>query len=371
MIKFVDLDRQRKNLKSDINLIIKGVIEEGQFISGKEVSYLERSLEDYTKSPSVTVANGTDALSIALMSLDVKPGDEVILPSFTWVSTAEVVCLLGAVPVFADIDRNFNIDINKLKSKITNKTRVIMPVSMFGRCPDLLKIQELAQKYNLNTIEDAAQSFGAKSNNNFSCTVLDISTTSFFPSKPLGCYGDGGAVFSRNEEFLRKIKTIPKHGQVGRYNYVEVGMNSRLDTMQAAILLEKLKIFEDEITKRNNVAKTYEKHLSRSKSIETPEIPSSADRSVWAQYTVLLDGDLADKRDHIMKNLRNLGIPTALYYPVPLHTSPVYKNFNSEGLNVTSDIAKRVLSLPMHPYLSEEELSFICENLLNVIDEIS
>ena len=146
MIKFVDLDRQRKNLKSDINLIIKGVIEEGQFISGKEVSYLERSLEDYTKSPSVTVANGTDALSIALMSLDVKPGDEVILPSFTWVSTAEVVCLLGAVPVFADIDRNFNIDINKLESKITNKTRVIMPVSMFGRCPDLLKIQELAQK---------------------------------------------------------------------------------------------------------------------------------------------------------------------------------------------------------------------------------
>ncbi len=371
MIKFIDLERQRKNLPIDLNKVIKEIINEGQFISGKEVSSLENLLQEYISSPAVAVANGTDALSIALMALNIKPGDEVIIPSFTWVSTAEVICLLGAKPVFVDIDTNFNIDLNKIEPKISEKTKAIMPVSMFGRCPDLMKIKELAMQYNLFTVEDGAQSFGAKSNNNFSCNVLDISTTSFFPSKPLGCYGDGGAIFSKDEDLLKKIMTIPKHGQIGRYNYVEIGMNSRLDTIQAGILIEKLKIFEDEIIKRNLVAQLYEKHLHKYKLITTPKIPSNENRSVWAQYTIILNNEIANKRDEIMSNLKNLGIPTALYYPVPLHTSKVYKKFNSEDLDTTMDIAKRVLSLPMHPYLTKEEIKFVSDNLISVINEIN
>ena len=247
MIRFIDLIRQREFLNNKIEQSILKVVQNSNFIQGEEVKLIEEELANFTGTKCVSVANGTDALYIALLAHGIKEGDEVLIPSFTWVSTAETICQLKAKPVFVDIDDNFNIDIKKMTEKITENTKAIMPVSMFGRCPDLNKIQTIALEHNLKTIEDAAQSFGAKSLECMSCSVLDISTTSFFPAKPLGCYGDGGAIFSTNEGLFEKCQIISKHGQKSRYEYVDIGVNSRLDTIQASILLEKLKIFEDEI----------------------------------------------------------------------------------------------------------------------------
>jgi UDP-2-acetamido-2-deoxy-ribo-hexuluronate aminotransferase len=371
MIKFLDLKKQRDAFHNNLDEIILKVVENGQFISGPEVKILENTLSSYVGSECIAVANGTDALSIALMSIGTGPGDEVILPSFTWVSTAEVVCQLGAKPVFIDIDENFVIDINKLEEKINTHTKAILPVSMFGRCPNLNTIKELGLKHKIYTIEDAAQSFGAKSDGNMSCSILDIATTSFFPSKPLGCYGDGGAIFSSNEDLLEKLRVIPKHGQSGRYNYIEIGMNSRLDTIQAAILLEKFNIFENEILSRNNIAKIYSSMLQDLAQIVSPQIPSIENRSVWAQYTVLLDDNIAEKRNEIMLHLKNAGIPTALYYPVPLHSCPVYSKYESSNMSITNNLADRVLSLPMHPYLSKNEVEIICDSLKKAIMKYS
>ncbi|MEL0237842.1 MAG: DegT/DnrJ/EryC1/StrS family aminotransferase [Gammaproteobacteria bacterium] len=371
MIKFLDLKRQRDAFHNSLDEIILKIIDDGQFISGPQVKALENTLSKYVGSECITVANGTDALSIALMSIGTGPGDEVILPSFTWVSTAEVVSQLGARPVFIDIDDNFVIDIKKLESKINSNTKAIIPVSMFGRCPNLQLIKEIANRYKIITIEDAAQSFGAKSDGAKSCNVLDISTTSFFPSKPLGCYGDGGAIFSKNEELLEKLRVIPKHGQSGRYNYIEIGMNSRLDTIQAAILLEKFNIFEDEIFLRNNIAKLYSSMLSDLLQITTPHVPSENNRSVWAQYTILLDESIANKRKELMQYLKDKGIPTALYYPVPLHSCPIYANYDSSDMTLTNNLANRVLSLPMHPYLSIDEVEKISGCLKDGISKFS
>ncbi len=370
MIKFVDLLKQQEALESNISEVIDKVLTKSQFILGPEVKTLEDQLSAYTGTKCITVANGTDALYVALLAHEIKENDEVLIPSFTWVSTAETICQLKAKPVFVDIDNNFNIDLEKIKEKITEKTKAIMPVSMFGRCSDLNKIQNLAKEYNLKTIEDAAQSFGAKSSNDMSCSIMDISTTSFFPAKPLGCYGDGGAIFTKDEKLYEKIKTIPRHGQMKRYEYVEIGINSRLDTIQAAVLLEKLKIFETEILLRNKVARRYDERLKENDNITTPNIPSNVNRSVWAQYTILLNREISHKRDTIMQNLKERGVPTALYYPVPLHTAAVYKNYDSVGLDRTIDFANRVLSLPMHPYLTEEETNLVCDSLIQVIEEL-
>jgi len=370
MIKFIDLAKQRDALDCDLNEVIAKVISKDNFIMGEEVSRLEDELTKLTSSNCTCVANGTDALLITLLAMGIKPGDEVIVPSFTWVSSAEVICQVGATPVFIDISDDFNIDINKIKTKITHRTKAIMAVSMFGRCPDLNKIQEIANQHKLFSIEDAAQSFGAKSHGNPSCSILDVSTTSFFPSKPLGCYGDGGAIFSNNEALLKKIKVIPKHGQTSRYNYVEIGLNSRLDTIQAAILSEKLKIFPEEIISRNRVAKLYEIGLNNLPFLSTPSIPTEASRSVWAQYTVLLDHDVAKHRQKIMTMLKDKGIPSALYYPVPLHTSAVYQQYDSVDLDITIDISDRVLSLPMHPYLTDQEVEIVCLELAKIIRTI-
>jgi len=366
-INFNDLKKQYLLLKEDIDSSIFKVLEEGRYIQGPEVKQLEKDLSKYTATNALTVANGTDALFIALKAMGIKKGDEIITPSFTWVSTVETIKMVGATPVFADIDKStFNIDENKLERLITDKTRAILPVSLFGKCPNLNKIISIAKSYNILTLEDAAQSFGAMHDGKLSCSICDISTTSFFPSKPLGCYGDGGAIFTNNEKLFDEISMISKHGQKGRYNYLRVGVNSRLDTIQAAILQQKLKVFEKEIVLRNNVAAKYYQILSNSDRIKCPIVPDEQNRSVWAQYTILLDKTICKKRNLIMDELAKKNIPSALYYPAALHLQKPY--YTKVELPITEDITSRILSIPMHPYLNDEEIKYITGNLLQIIE---
>ena len=366
-INFIDLNRQYQALKTKIDKAIFDTVEASNFIQGPEVKKLEEILTDYTSTKALTVANGTDALFISLRALGVGPGDEVITPSFTWVSTVETIKLTGAKPVYCDIsEETFNIDESLLENLINENTKVIMPVSLFGRCADLYKINQIAKENNLITLEDAAQSFGAKSSNQMSCSIADISTTSFFPAKPLGCYGDGGAIFTNDKDLYEEVSMISKHGQKGRYNYERIGVNSRLDTIQAAILIEKLKIFEEEIKSRNNVAKQYNQILQNSNLLKCPYIPDDNNRSVWAQYTLILDKSIAEKRETIMGNMKEKDIPTALYYPAALHLQKPY--YEDIELSITEDIANRVISLPMHPYLEEEEINYIAESFLEILE---
>ncbi len=361
-MKFIDLNKQYKTIKNEIDLAIQSTLDDGDFIQGNKVKELEALLGSYSQTNCTTCANGTDALYISLRALGVCEGDEIIVPSFTWVSTAGVIKLLNAKPIFAEIsEKDFNIDPNNIIELISNKTKGIIPVSIFGRCANLTEINLIAKKHNLWVIEDAAQSFGAKHNGSFSCSMTDLATTSFFPAKPLGCYGDGGAIFSKDESLLEKTRIISRHGQKKRYEYVDVGMNSRLDTIQASILIEKMKIYENEIALRNDVAHKYNSRLDHLDVIKTPEIPESTNRSVWAQYTILLDNELKHKRDKIMNLLKEDGVPSALYYPAPLHLQPPFRN--GQRLPITEEISKRVLSLPMHPYLEDNEIDFIAQKL--------
>ena len=348
---------------------IKNVLEKQNFIQGDEVKAIESMLSEYTSTKALSVANGTDALFIALKALGVKAGDEVITPAFTWVSTVEVIKLLNAKPVFIDISEDtFNLNESLINELINEKTKVILPVSLFGRCPRLDRIKKISESNNIAMLEDAAQSFGAKSNSNISCSVSDIATTSFFPSKPLGCYGDGGCIFTKNKKLFDEVSMISKHGQRSRYDYQRVGVNSRLDTLQAAILIEKFKVFENEIKLRNEVAKTYNKKLKNIDGLKCPIIPDENNRSVWAQYTVLLSKELSTKRDLIMDKLKSLGIPSALYYPALLHKQEPY--LDDSFLPVSEDVASRVLSLPMYPYLTKDDIEYISENLQIVIESL-
>tara|TARA_B100000963_G_scaffold356638_1_gene377132 strand:- start:24418 stop:25527 length:1110 start_codon:yes stop_codon:yes gene_type:complete len=367
-INFNDLNRQYILLKNKIDTSISDVLSNGRFIQGPQVKELEEKLKDYTSTNTLTVANGTDALFIALRAMGVKEGDEVITPSFTWVSTVETIKLTGATPVFIDINEDtFNLDESLLDELITVKTKVILPVSLFGRCPNLEKIVSIAKEKNIYTLEDAAQSFGAKRSEKLSCSIADISTTSFFPSKPLGCYGDGGAIFTNNASLFDEVSMISKHGQKGRYNYLRVGVNSRLDTIQAAVLLEKMKVFEDEILLRNKVASKYNDILSESSLIKCPSIPNPQNRSVWAQYTILLDKKVSENRSEIMTSLADKKIPSALYYPAALHLQKPY--LDDVKLPITEEITSRILSLPMHPYLADDEIEHVSETLLNILGE--
>lgn len=368
-MNFIDLKKQYEILKKEIDLSIHNVLNEGNYIQGKQVKELENLLANYVGADCVTCANGTDALLVALRALGVTSGDEVIVPSFTWVSTAEVVKLVNATPIYADIDEDtFNISLEDIKAKITNKTKAIIPVSMFGRACDIKKITDLANENGIKVIEDSAQAFGSKNDGSLSCSVAHISTTSFFPAKPLGCYGDGGAIFCTDPKLFKTAAAITKHGQQGRYNYVEIGLNSRLDTIQAAVLIEKMKIYEDEIVKRNEVAKKYNESLCKISEIRLPEITNINNRSVWAQYTVLLDKEIAQHREKIMSLLKEYEVPTALYYPAPIHLQKPY--LSDTKLEVTEDVASRVLSLPMHPYLETESIEKISNALNNVIRSI-
>ena len=357
-MEFIDLKAQQERIKAKIDAGIQKVLTHGQYILGPEVTELEEKLAAYTGAKyCISCANGTDALQIAQMALGIGVGDEVITPGFTYIATAETVALLGAKPVYVDVDpKTYNLDVNKLEAVITPCTKAIIPVSLYGQCADFDAINQVAQKYNLPVIEDAAQSFGATYKGRKSCNLSTISCTSFFPSKPLGCYGDGGAIFTNDEELATVIRQIARHGQDRRYHHIRVGVNSRLDTLQAAILLPKLEILEDEILARNVVAENYNDLFNAAGIMTTPFVEEH-NRCAWAQYTIQVEN-----RAEVQEKLKAQGIPTAVHYPIPLNKQPAVADAQV-SLPVGDRIAECVMSLPMHPYLTVEEQQVIVESL--------
>ena len=361
-MQFIDLAAQQARIKNKIEASIQEVLNHGRYILGPEVAELEAKLASFTGANyCITCANGTDALQIAQMALGIGPGDEVITPGFSYIATAETVALLGAKPVYVDVcPTTYTLDPNKLEAAITPKTKAIIPVSLYGQCADFDVINSIAARYEIPVIEDAAQSFGAEYKGNKSCNLTTIACTSFFPSKPLGCYGDGGAIFTNDEKLATVLRQIARHGQDRRYHHIRVGVNSRLDTLQAAILLPKLEILADEIDLRNQVAANYTNFL-QTNGIESVPIIASHNRSVWAQYTIRVRN-----RSQIQEGLAKLGIPTAVHYPIPLNRQPAVIDKNSK-LDVGDKVAEQVISLPMHPYMTEPETKLVGEKLLTVI----
>ena len=375
-MEFIDLKKQYSVLKKDINKNIKTVLDNGNYIMGEEVKTLEKELAEYVGTKyCATCANGTDALSIALMCYNVKPGDCVFVPSFTFFSTAEVVSLLGATPIFVDsMERTFNIDPEKLEKAIIKvesekklRPRGIIAVDLFGLPADYKLIKKIATKHQMFLIEDGAQGFGGSIDDKKACSFGDISTTSFFPAKPLGCYGDGGAIFTDSKELYDLILSLRIHGK-GKFKYdnIRIGMNSRLDTIQAAILLAKLKAFKDyELDNRNKFAYIYTEKLKN--YVKIPLIEHNYISS-YAQYTLIFDNE--KQRDFLQKYLNDRNIPTMIYYPKPLHQQAVYKNydFNLDDLKVSENLSKCVLSLPMHPYLDGEIVNDICNYVIEGLE---
>lgn len=360
MIEFIDLKAQQARLKDKIELGIQNVLTHGQYILGPEVSELEEKLAAYVGAKyCISCANGTDALQIVQMAFGIGPGDEVITPGFTYIATAETVAVLGATPVYVDVNpKTYNLDIEKLEAAITPRTKAIIPVSLYGQCADFDAINAIAAKYNLPVVEDAAQSFGATYKGRKSCNLSTVACTSFFPSKPLGCYGDGGAIFTNDAELAKVIRQIARHGQDRRYHHVRVGMNSRLDTLQAAILLPKLEILDDEMQARQRVAETYTKLFNEAGVLTTPFIETH-NQSAWAQYTIQVEN-----RADVQEKLKAQGIPTAVHYPIPLNKQPAVADENAV-LPVGDAVAERVMSLPMHPYLTFEAQEKIVAALLS------
>ncbi len=363
-IPFIDLKTQFEAVESDIRARIDTVLEHGQYIMGPEVKELELALQDYTKSKHcITVASGTEALLISLMALGIKPGDEIITTPFTFVSTAEVIALLGAIPVWVDIDpETCNIDENKIENVLSSKTKAIMPVSLYGQTPDMNKINAIAKNNgNIPVIEDAAQSFGASFEGKKSCNLSTIGCTSFFPAKPLGCYGDGGAIFTSDDEIAKICREIRVHGQGERYIYNRVGVGGRMDAIQAAIVLAKLDRFDWEIEKRQEVAKNYEELIKSSKTnIDIKHVSVKSNRtSVYAQYTLLVKD-----RDAIQTKLNKANIPSAIYYPIPLNEQEPYKNLCFNSTPISHSIAKQVISLPFSPDLKYEDQKLIIDKLI-------
>ncbi len=345
-MEFIDLKSQQARIKKSIDARLARVLDHGQYILGPEVAELESGLASYTgANHCIAVANGTDALQIALMALGVGPGDEVITPGFTYIATAEAAAVLGARPVYVDIDpRTFNLAPELLEAAITPRTKAIIPVSLYGQCADYDAINAIAARHGITVIEDAAQSFGATYKGRKSCNLTTIATTSFFPSKPLGCYGDGGAIFTSDEALALVMRQIARHGQSKRYHHVRIGMNSRLDTIQAAILLAKLEVLDSELAARQAVAEKYASLLAGT-NIETPFVESFC-ASAWAQYTIRVK-DRALMQDA----MKERGVPTMVHYPLPLNKQPAVGN-TSNFLPEGDRAAEEVVSLPMHPYLN-------------------
>lgn len=348
-IPFIDLHAQQERLRHEIDAGIAGVLAHGQYILGPEVSELEERLVAYTGARHcISVANGTDALQIALMALGVGPGDEIISPGFSYIATAEAAVLLGARVVYVDIDpTTYNLDPTLLEAAITRNTKAIIPVSLYGQPADFDAINAIAERHGLPVIEDGAQSFGASYKGRKSCNLTTIGCTSFFPSKPLGCYGDGGAIFTSDDGLAKIVRQIARHGQERRYYHVRVGVNSRLDTLQAAILLPKLAILDDELAARQRVADRYAAALTDA-TICGPNIRDH-NASAWAQYTVRVD-----RRDAVQAELQQHGIPTVVHYPLPLNRQPAVSAPDAH-LPHGDKAAQEVMSLPMHPYLTLEE----------------
>lgn len=361
-INFIDLNRQQARIRTELERRMQIVLRHGQYIMGPEINELEEKLAAYCGvKHAIAVSSGTDALLIALMALGISRGDEVITSPFTFIATGEMIALLGAVPVFVDIDpKTYNLDPSLLESAITPKTKAIMPVSLYGQCADFDAINAVAVKYQLPVVEDACQSFGASYKGRKSCNLSTIGCTSFFPSKPLGCYGDGGACFTSDEKLASKVRQILSHGQDRRYHHPVLGINGRLDTLQAAVLLAKMDIFADEVQARWDIGARYSELLGDSVIIPFVE---EGNKSVFAQYTIQLPN-----RDAVAQKLQQIGIPTAVHYPVPLHMQPVFAALNKlEGSYPVSEAsAKRVMSLPMHPYLEAHEQILISNAIKDV-----
>lgn len=378
---FIDLKTQQQRIKSQLDANIQKVLAHGSYIMGPEVKELERQLVAYVGAKhAISCASGTDALLMALMAYGVKPGDAIFTTPFTFIATAEVISLLGATPVFVDIDpKTFNIDPAKLdlaikalkandpslyplpltpnSSPLTPKG--IIPVDLFGLLADYDAINKIAKEHGLFVIEDAAQSFGANYKGKMSCSYGDISCTSFFPAKPLGCYGDGGMCFTNDDHLAEVMESIRVHGKGGhKYDNVRIGINGRLDTLQAAILLAKFDIFPEEVERRNQVAQRYSSRLTPDASLLTPHIPAG-NTSAWAQYSLLARDE--DHRTALLKKLQDNKIPSAIYYPKPLHMQTAFASLGYEtgAFPVSKDAAARIFSLPMHPYLSAEDQELI------------
>jgi UDP-2-acetamido-2-deoxy-ribo-hexuluronate aminotransferase len=363
-MEFIDLKSQQARIKAKIDKRIQDVLSHGRYVMGPELEELEERLKNYVGTRHcIGASSGTDTLLIAMMALGIGPGDEVITVPFTWISTAEMIALIGATPVFVDIDETtWNMDVSKLESAITEKTKAIMPVGIFGQTADMIGINEIASRNgNLPVIEDAAQSFGATHQGKKSGGLSTIGSTSFFPSKPLGCYGDGGGLFTNDDELAERMRHIRVHGQTERHHHPILGINGRLDTLQAAILLEKLEIFDDEILRRQEVAQAYGDGI-RNSSVTLPMVGPS-NTSVFAQYTIL-----SSNRDVLAASLKKAGIPSVSYYAVPLHLQPVFADlgYKKGQFPITEDVASRGLSLPMNPYLSEEEVAAVCDVIVAV-----
>jgi UDP-2-acetamido-2-deoxy-ribo-hexuluronate aminotransferase len=357
-MEFIDLKSQYQRLKTEIDAGIQRVLDHGQYILGPEVAELEEKLAAYTGAKyCISVANGTDALQIALMALGIGPGDQVITPGFTYIATAETVALLRAKPVYVDIDaRTYNLDPALLEAAITPRTKAIIPVSLYGQCADFDAINAIAAKHGIPVIEDAAQSFGASYKGRKSCNLSTISCTSFFPSKPLGCYGDGGAIFTSDDELAKVMRQIARHGQEKRYHHIRVGVNSRLDTLQAAILLPKLSVLDAEISLRQQAAERYNQLIHAAGITSTPYVETH-NVSAWAQYTVR-----TDQRNLLQEYLKSKDIPTAVHYPLPLNKQPAVAD-GMASVPVGDDAAQTVMSLPMGPHLTFEDQIYIVEHL--------
>ena len=361
MLNFIDLAAQQARIKSQIDANIQTVLAHGHYILGPEVAELEAELAAYCGAKyCISCANGTDALQIALMALGVGHGDEVITPGFTYIATAETVALLGAKPIYVDIDeQTYNIDPAKIEAAITDKTKAIIPVSLYGQCADFDAVNAIAAKHKLPVIEDAAQSFGAIYKGTKSGNLSTIACTSFFPSKPLGCYGDGGAIFTNDEQLATVIRQIARHGQDRRYHHIRVGVNSRLDTLQAAILLPKLAILEEEMQLRQQVAQMYAIALQAA-GLAAPFIEPH-NRSAYAQFTIRIQN-----RSAVQTALKEAGIPTAVHYPIPLNKQPAVAS--DVSLPVGDLVAEEVLSLPMHPYMTQEQVQQVVAALKSALN---
>lgn len=358
-MQFIDLKAQSSRIENRLFERFKAVLSHGAYIMGPEVIELEQALAKFVGvEHAVAVSSGTDALLMSLMALGVGAGDEVITTPFSFFATAEVIVLLGAKPVFVDIDKNtYNINASLIEAAITDKTKAIMPVSLYGQCAAFDEINALARQYSLPVVEDAAQSFGATYKGRRSCGLTTIGCTSFFPSKPLGAYGDGGACFTNDAELAQKLVEIRTHGQSKRYYHTQLGINGRMDTIQAAILLEKLAIFPEEIEMREQVATRYDQFLPAEIKRPTVHLHNT---SVFAQYTIEVD-----ERNELQAALQSLGIPTAVHYPLGLHEQPIFKKLhpNISRFPQAEYASKHVISLPMHPYMSLEDQKTVCRGL--------
>ena len=366
VIQMYDPKREYQQHRVDIDKSIQRVLDHGIFINGPEVKQLENELSSFISvKHSIAVSNGTDALKIALLALDIKPGDEVITVAHTWISTAEVISIINAIPVFIDIEEDsFNMDHTKIDEAITSNTKAIIIVSLYGQIGNIDKVNEIASKHNLPVIEDGAQSFGATYNGKYSGSLTTIGTTSFFPSKPLGCYGDGGACFTNDDVLAYKMRAIKSHGGVKRFHHDFIGLNGRLDTLQASILLEKLKYYKNTIEKRNKCANVYSEKLSvLNEHIILPKI-SDNKSSVWAQYTIVCKNK--NLRDDIVAHMKLNNVNIAIFYPAPLHKQKCFENNSiSFNLDVTEHLCDSIFNLPCYGEITESEQDYICKTLVD------